>query len=417
MGLGKTGEVYLVGADRLMRSNSRFMAEEPEAFLAAQARGGLPEAVRRRMAAFRSTILQQEVDSPGVRAALRGESGTGIYRDYRGVEVIGSWAPVALPGVRLAILAEQDSAEALAPVERFRRTMALVAAGAVVLLTLDSLLAAAFFAAPLKRILEVANRLAAGDDTARIEQPGRDEYGALAQGFNKMADALTERQAAVEAKTREYENLLRNVYPEIIAERLRLGETAIAETLQNVSLIVIAIDGLDTPAPHDSQGSALARLTEVIDALDDAAARHGVEKIKTLGETYTAACGLSVARLDHARRALAFVAEAAAALSRLSHTWHDDLALRACVVSGEVEAGLVGRHRTVYDIWGTNFLLARRIVFDTQQGHVRVTAATREMVPEMTDFEAMPPIPLVGRPSVETWQRPLLAASAPAEAA
>jgi class 3 adenylate cyclase len=232
-----------------------------------------------------------------------------------------------------------------------------------------------------------------------------------------MADALTERQAAVEAKTREYENLLRNVYPEIIAERLRLGETAIAETLQNVSLIVIAIDGLDTPAPHDSQGSALARLTEVIDALDDAAARHGVEKIKTLGETYAAASGLSVARLDHARRALAFVAEAAEAIRRLSHTWQDDLALRATVVSGEVEAGLVGRHRTVYDIWGTNFLLARRIVFDTQQGHVRVTAATREMVPEMTDFEAMPPITLVGRPSVETWQRPLLAASAPAEAA
>jgi len=417
MGLGKTGEVFLVGSDRLMRSDDRRIIEEPEAFIEAQRKAGVAPATLRLMEAFKSTILLREVDTTAVRAALRGETGTGIFISGDGRETIGSWAPISLAGLRMALVTRQDASEALAPLHRFRRDLLMVASGAVLLLTLASLAAAGVFTAPLRRIMAVADRLASGDDKARIENPGSDEYGAVAQGFNRMADRLTERQAALEGKTRDYEDLLRNVYPEVIAERLRLGETAISESLENVSVIVIAIDGLETLEAHQEKGSALARLNEVVDALDEAALRHGVEKIKTLGETYTAACGLSVMRLDHARRAMAFCTDAARALRRLSNGWQDDLEIRATIVSGEVEAGLVGRHRTVYDIWGSNFLLARRVVFDTLPGHVRVNQAAHDLMPELADFTAMPPISLAGQPPAVTWQRPIAPPANAAEAA
>ncbi len=417
IGLGRTGETYLVGADKLMRSDKREIIEDPEAFIEQQRRSGASADTLKRLAAYKSTILLYEIDTAPVRAALRGETGSGTETAASGVPIMAAWAPVTVGGLRMALVTRQNESEALAPLHRFRRDMLVVAASAVLLLTLASLAAAGVFTAPLRRIMAVAERLAAGEDKARIESPGSDEYGAVAKGFNRMADRLTERQAALEHKTQDYENLLRNVYPEVIAERLRQGETAISETLQNVSIIVIAIDGLETLAEDQTQGSTLARLNEVIDALDGAALRHGVEKIKTLGETYTAACGLSVTRLDHARRALAFCAEAALVLARLSNAWRDDLAIRASVVSGEVEAGLVGRHRTVYEIWGANFLIARRVVFDTLPGHVRVTQATHDLVPEVTDFQAMPPLAVVGQPPVVTWQRPLALPSGRVEAA
>ena len=417
IGLRKTGEVYLVGPDLLMRSDSRFFLENPEAFLAEQAALGVAEPVLRRLKAYGSSILLQSVDTEGSRAALRGETGSGSYRDYRGHSVLSAWTMITLQGLRFGVVAKMDTAEALAPVREFHRSLALIAAAAVVVLTIGSLIAAGAFAGPLRRLMDAANRLASGDDMARAEVASRDEFGELARGFNQMADAIGQRNAAIEAKTQEYENLLRNVYPDIIADRMRQGEVAISETLQNVSLIVIAIDGLNDPPTGDAPATSLARLNELVDALDEAALRIGVEKIKTLGETYIAACGLSVARLDHARRALAFIEEAGSIVARLSNAWGDNLDVRASIVSGEVEAGLVGRHRTVYDIWGPNFLAARRIVFDTKPGHVRVTDASYGLIAEHDGFVAMPPLELPGHHRVGTWQRPVRVDDHRAEAA
>ncbi len=417
VGLSRTGEVFLVGQDRLMRSDSRFMLQDPESFLAGQARRGVPEETLRRMRAYRSTILLQELNTFAVRAGLRGDTGTGRYADYRGEDAIVSWAPIDVAGLRLAIVAKIDVADALAPAAAFRRTLALIAAVAVMLLTLVSLAVAGAFTRPLRDILAATEGLAAGDGSARIVPRGSDDYRDLAIGFNRMAEEIAARSHAVEAKTREYESLLRNVYPEVIAERVRLGETVIAETLHNVTLIVIAIDGLESAPSGSNHASPLNRLNELVDALDEAAHRHGVEKIKTLGESYIGACGLSVARLDHARRALAFVEDAARAVARFGHAWREPLAIRASITSGDVETGLVGRHRTLYDIWGRNFAIVRRVVFDTEPGHVGVTASTFAMLPDTTGFAPMPSIGFPTGESVATWQRPALPGPRQAEAA
>jgi hypothetical protein len=145
VGLSRTGEVFLVGQDRLMRSDSRFMLQDPDSFLAGQARRGVPEETLRRMRAYRSTILLQELNTFAVRAGLSGDTGTGRYADYRGEDAIVSWAPIDIAGLRLAIVAKIDVADALAPAAAFRRTLALIAAVAVMLLTLVSLAVAGAF--------------------------------------------------------------------------------------------------------------------------------------------------------------------------------------------------------------------------------------------------------------------------------
>ncbi len=406
LGLGQTGEAYLIGPNGYMRSSSRFLAQDPEGYAAMLRRNGVPADSIRRIEAYGSPILLQPVRSRAAEAARRGETGHGSYTDFRGKPVIGAWGPITLPGLSWGIIAKMDEAEALGPAIRVRRTFLLVVACAVVGLTLASILLAGSFARRLREVLDAMNRLAAGDDTARVVARGRDEFSELGRGFNRMASEIAERSAALAAKTAEYETLLRNVYPETVAERLRLGETQIVEALQDVSLVALAIDGLDTVPPEGAEGFALERLTELMDTLDEAAARHGVEKIKTLGDAYLAACGISVPRLDHARRALAFVGEAASIVARFNGAWQDDLSLRAAIASGSIEAGLIGRQRRVYDVWGPNFAIARRMLHEAAPGEVRLTEATHALLPVLAGFTAAPTLEVPGAGSVASWRGP-----------
>lgn len=415
LGLGRTGEAYLIGPNGYMRSSSRFLAEDPVAYAAMLRRNGIPADTIRRIEAYGSPILLQPVRSQAASAARNGETGFGRFTDFRGTPVIGAWAPVTLPGLSWSIIAKMDEAEALASATSARRLFLLIVACAVVVLTFASILMAGSFARRLREVLDAVDRLAAGDDSARVRAHGRDEFSELGRGFNRMAAEIAERAAALEAKTAEYEALLRNVYPETVAERLRLGETQIVEALQDVSLVALAIDGLDTVAPEGAEGFALNRLTELMDTLDEAAARHGVEKIKTLGDTYIAACGISVQRLDHARRALAFVAEAASIVARFNGAWEDDLALRAAIVSGAIEAGLIGRQRRVYDVWGPNFAILRRLLQDAAPGEARMTQASHALLPGLSGFVVAPPLEVPGAGRVEAWRGPATAAQ-PAEA-
>ena len=82
-----------------------------------------------------------------------------------------------------------------------------------------------------------------------------------------------------------------------------------------------------------------------------------------------------------------------------------------------METGLVGRHRTLYNIWGRNFAIVRRVVFDTDPGHVGVTAPTFAMLPDTAGFVPMPSIAFPTGEPVAVWQRPALPGQRQAEAA
>jgi len=99
-GLGESGETYLVGEDKLMRSASRFLLEDKSGYMSALRDIGTPERTLKLIDAYDTSILLQKVDTEGVRTALRGQSGTKIIQDYRNVPVLSSYAPVKIPGLK-----------------------------------------------------------------------------------------------------------------------------------------------------------------------------------------------------------------------------------------------------------------------------------------------------------------------------
>lgn len=403
-GLGKTGEVFLVGADHTMRSGSRFRFQDPEAYFAALVKTGVSQGDIDRIKRFNTTILNQPVNANDVNEALQGESGTDVITDYRGVKALATWSPVDVLGSRWAIVAKMDASEALAPVTNFRERIILVAAIAAALLTLFSLFAAGAFTRPIKEVLRGVNKLAAGDEKTRIAVTGHDEFSELGQAFNSMADEIEARTEKIELKTLEYETLLRNVYPDIVAERIKMGDEAIAETVKNVCVIVISIDGINSLLTNAAE-DMISRVNELVIDFDEAALDSGIEKLRTVGETYMAACGLSMPRLDGAARSLEFVSKVAAIVQRHAHNWNVSLSVRAGIAIGDAEVGLIGRQRTVYEVWGTTMLTARRMVFDADTNMVHVTQALLDQLPDAEDFKESVSIELKDVGSIKTWAR------------
>jgi hypothetical protein len=151
-GQGDTGEVILVGEDRLYRSQSRFMATEPDRFLAQVQANGVPESVTAQIRALGTTILYLPARNEGVEAAFRNQTGVSRFTDSRGVDVVAAYAPIEIEGLRWAIEAKQDAAEAFAPAVRLDREL-LVAAAAAVLLTFAALACASRFTRPMRCVI------------------------------------------------------------------------------------------------------------------------------------------------------------------------------------------------------------------------------------------------------------------------
>jgi class 3 adenylate cyclase len=416
IGLGRTGSAYLVGADLKARSNDRFLYEDKPGFLKALAAAGVDGETIARIDRTNSMVLNLTIDTEASKAALRGETGAAVIRDYRNLPVLSAWAPLSAPGVSWALIAEMDVSEAFAPQNAFRQALLIAVALMTMALTMLSFLGTEAFVRPIRAIMAGVKALGAGDDRARIPVKGDDEFARLAEGFNSMADEIEARNSAIREKTAEYEKLLKNVYPDVIAERVKLGQTSISERIQNVSVAALTIDGMETLF-RDETLDTVEAANLIVDAFDNAALRHGVEKIKTLGERYYAACGLSAPRLDHAARSVAFVEDCCRALAGLSKNWGLSLSLRAGVASGDVEAGLIGRQRTVYDLWGFPRLAADRIVFEAAENAIRITEATWDALGRPARFEPRPPIRTTSLGDIATLEMPALrpVASRPAD--
>ena len=232
VGLGESGETYVVAEDLLMRNQSRFLIEDREGYLEMIRGVGLGEHIVQRIETFNTSITLQPVDTNGTRAALAGEMNTEIFLDYRGVRVLSAYRLLELPDLKWAIMSEIDEAEALAPAYRLRNRTLQLMVGLIVGIILTSFLFARTMTRPIQNLTEKAQRIAQGDLGITIETRGGDEIAQLARNFDVMREALHEMVEGLEAK---------------VAERtkdLADSETRVRSILNNAADSVIVIDSM-----------------------------------------------------------------------------------------------------------------------------------------------------------------------------
>jgi class 3 adenylate cyclase len=407
-GQGKTGEVLLVGQDRLLRSESRFMTEAPEKFLAEAKAAGLSPTTANQIAALSTTILYMPETTEAIQLAFRNQSGLARYADYRGVPVIAAYGPLDVAGLHWAIAAKQDLAEALAPEVRLRNSLLTAAAAVAVVLTFLALGCAAAFTRPLKRILAGMASIRDGGVIERVPVRGEDEFTDLARGYNAMADAIDARDQHLAAAEGEKTALLRSIYPEGFAERMRVGAESTAETISNVTVAVAWIEGLQPPGLELSATELRDRLDILLETLNTAASAHGVEPVRSLGESYIVVCGLSSPRLDHAARTLAWTRSASLAVARIGDAWARTISLRFGLASGEIDVLLLSNSRSAYDLWGRTIGVARLIAVEAKPGTVCVADNTYRLLTDVEGLEPSPPIENRAWGTITIWTSPVL---------
>ena len=402
-GMGESGEVYLVGEDASLRTSSRFLIEDKEGYLQALRDAAVPSKAVMLIENTGISILNQPVNSVASEKALRGTSGTEIVEDYRNVDVLSAYAPIEIGGMRWAILAEKDVAEAMAPLHDMRNHLLVTLGAIAIVVTLFSLLAAGVFAKPVADLESSINRFTGGDTDFRLEVKGTDEFASLSRSFNGMIDEIRGHNEVIETKNMENERLLRTVLPDVIADRVRGGDVAIAETFENVTVVYATIGRFTEIMADVSASEMIGLINELIDAFDEAAERHGVERINTVGDVYLAACGLPVPRLDHAKRAVALAVELVSIVTRFNRTHGFRLTLGVGLSSGEVDAGIVGKRRFVYEILGEGVTIARQLATETPINTVSIAKSTYTDLQDQTLFKSAKPIKSDALGTIERW--------------
>ena len=200
VGLGESGETYIIGSDFLIRNQSRFLIEDRNNYFMMIQKTGLPEETINRIRNLNSTIGLQPVKTRGTKAALSGETGTQIFPDYRGVSVLSSYKPLNISDVNWAIMSEIDEAEAFKYVHYLKKSVIVLLLVLIIGILIISLLFSRTLTRPLKTLSRYTQELSRRDFTSSdscsfldelltVARRG-DEVGELAQAFQRMETEL-----------------------------------------------------------------------------------------------------------------------------------------------------------------------------------------------------------------------------------
>jgi class 3 adenylate cyclase len=193
------------------------------------------------------------------------------------------------------------------------------------------------------------------------------------------------------------EGLLLNILPRPIAERLKRQPGVIAESHPDVTVLFADVVDFTPFAERTEPPQVVGVLDEIFSAFDSLAQRHGVEKIKTIGDAYMAASGLPEPRHDHAEAMAEMALEMQSEFVRLCRPLGVELTLRIGMDSGPVIAGVIGRQKFGYDLWGDTVNTASRMESQGVAGRIQVSEATYARLRDAYEFEARGEIDVKGK--------------------
>ncbi|MET0791117.1 MAG: adenylate/guanylate cyclase domain-containing protein [Polyangiaceae bacterium] len=214
---------------------------------------------------------------------------------------------------------------------------------------------------------------------------------------------IDEQVQALAAEKARAEELLLNVLPESIAERLKRGQRPIADGFAQVSVLFADIVGFTKMSERITPVQLVDRLNRIFSSFDDLADKLKLEKIKTIGDAYMVAGGLHSHEYDHAQ----MIAEMALGMQRrateFSREFGDALSIRIGIHTGPVVAGVIGKRKFIYDVWGDTVNTASRMESHGEPGTIHVTDETRHLLKDMYILTSRGEINVKGKGVMRTW--------------
>jgi adenylate cyclase len=205
-------------------------------------------------------------------------------------------------------------------------------------------------------------------------------------------------QARVEA-------LLLNVLPAEIAQRLQSDPNSIADHFDEASILFADVVNFTPLSGRLDAREVVALLDRLFTSFDELVDRYGVEKIKTIGDCYMVAAGVPTHRPDHAQALARLAIEMRECAKQcLADSDGRDMRLRIGISSGPVVAGVIGRRRFLYDLWGDTVNMASRMESHGTPDEIQITRSTLELLDEHFVTEPLGLVNVKGKGPIETWR-------------
>jgi class 3 adenylate cyclase/Tfp pilus assembly protein PilF len=223
---------------------------------------------------------------------------------------------------------------------------------------------------------------------------------------------LEERNITIAEMHQESERLLLNVLPKPIATRLKQGEKTIADSFDDVTVLFADIVGFTQLSARTSPQELVEMLDAIFSDFDALAEKYELEKIKTIGDCYMVVGGIPTPRPDHALAVSKMALEMRDSVRRLSDATNAQLAIRIGIHMGAVVAGVIGKKKFAYDLWGDTVNTASRMESHGEPGRVHISDVvysllTQKFASELErfhlTFEQRPQMQIKGKGLMNTW--------------
>lgn len=297
-------------------------------------------------------------------------------------------------GLDWRIVVVVPAADFMGRIHANTRTTLLLCLLALMGSTLLGLILSRGLSCSIERTSRAAVAVAGGDFEQRLSGSYIREVELLARAFNRMGHRLSQSFAALEEangtlerrvkeRTAELrkeheraEKLLLNILPQKIAEQLKRDGNPIARSFDEATILFADIVGFTPLASRYSPTVMVEVLNRLFCEFDTLAERHQLEKIKTIGDSYMVAAGLPEERDDHAVAIADMALDMQQVLDDFSHGFSRPLQLRIGINSGKVVAGVIGKKKFIYDLWGDSVNVASRMESSGEPGQIQISQAT-----------------------------------------
>jgi class 3 adenylate cyclase len=376
-GLGTTGEVYIVGPDGLMRSESRLWLEDPDEYLTAVADAGYPSEVSDAIAALGTTVLIQPAETEPVSAALNGEVFDGSTRNYLDRRTRAHAQPVSSGSLGWVAVTEVETSEIRAPLRRYVLTLGILA-----IILIPAVVGIAFVLArrllrPIDPIMAAARRIEGGDLERELPVKGSDEFADLSMQMNAFVAELRQQRASVADTEGEMTELLASVVPRRLIDQIVAGDRDITMSVRNATLVAITLRTDEDV--QVGQESLAGHHAEVVAGINELAARFGAEPLSQAASDFVFATGIDSdePEIDHA------VEFALAVRDWLAHIADETGTALECaigVAAGDIVAGVIGTDRLTFEVLGGPRRAAAALATMASAGQVLVDSAVAARV-------------------------------------
>lgn len=220
----------------------------------------------------------------------------------------------------------------------------------------------------------------------------------------RLRDAEQKHVARIRREQKINEALLLNVLPRRIAGRLKRGETPIADHFEQATVLFADLVGFTEMSSSMAPSDLVEMLNHIFTEFDRLAERHGLEKIKTIGDSYMAAGGLPEPDPDHPAKVGEFALGMREVIARQAAVGGLRLNIRIGINTGPVVAGVIGRNKFIYDLWGDTVNVASRMESHGEPGAIQVSESTAKLLESKFDLEFRGVINIKGKGEMPTFR-------------